>query len=151
MQKALDLAIVASLRLAVLTKIETMSRFRILFAWLILAALPLQGFAAASMLFCGMDARHEAQAQVQTMPAGHDHAMHSHEHGVKAQKSADSGTQLPGASHSCGVCASCCHSAAITETPRLLALGPLPPAHAAEPFVRIEPRPSTVPDRPPRA
>jgi hypothetical protein len=152
MQEALDLAIVASLRLLHLTRIESMSRIRILIAWLVLAALPLQGFAAASMLFCGMDAGHEVQAQVQVMPgAHHDHATHSHEHGGKAQKSADGGKQLPDASHSCGVCASCCHSAALTETPRLLALAPLPPAETAEPFVRIEPRPSTVPDKPPRA
>jgi hypothetical protein len=154
MQEALDLATVASLRLAPLITIKPMSRIRILFAWLVLAALPLQGFAAASMLLCGTGSRQEAQVQVQvqtTPGAQHDHATHDHEHGVQAQKSADGGKQLPDASHSCGVCGSCCHSAAITETPRLLALAPLPPADAAEPFVRIEPRPSTVPDKPPRA
>ena len=30
-----------------------MLRFRLILAWLLLAALPLQGWAAATMLFCG--------------------------------------------------------------------------------------------------
>lgn len=128
-----------------------MSRIRLFLAWLVLAALPLQGFAAASMLFCGTGERQQAQVQPHA-PDQHDHAAHGHGpvQPKQAQQGADSTAQLPDASHQCGVCASCCHSAAITETPRVLALAPPPQAEAAEPFVLIHPRPSPVPDKPPR-
>jgi hypothetical protein len=127
-----------------------MSRIRLLLAWLVLAAIPLQGFAAASMLFCGSGQRQQSQVQVHAS-AGHDHAAHGHGPAAKVGQAADSATQLPDSSHQCGVCASCCHSAAITETPRAIALAPPPQSRAAEPFVLIHPRPSTVPDKPPRA
>ncbi|MFC5500167.1 hypothetical protein ACFPOE_21675 [Caenimonas terrae] len=122
-------------------------RIRYLFAWLVLAALPLQGFAAASMLFCGMGA-----AVVGTAQAHHDHAAHSHAH-AHAVKGVEGGVaqQLPDAGHSCGVCAACCHGGAIAQTPHVLAMASLPLAPAAEPFVRIDPRPSSVPDKPPRS
>ncbi len=45
--------------------------FRTLVVWLMLLALPLQGFASASMLLCGPVT---ATAAAQAMPAGHDHA-----------------------------------------------------------------------------
>lgn len=150
MQKRLDLATVASLMLRCLTKIKSMSRLRLLFAWLVLAAIPLQGFAAASMLFCGMAPGHHAQAQAQAT-VHHDHAAHSHAQVVKTGKAADAKSKVPDSSHQCGVCASCCHSAAIVETPRLLAPAPLPQAEVAAPFVAIDLRPSPVPDKPPRA
>lgn len=130
-----------------------MSRIRLLLAWLVLAAIPLQGFAAASMLFCGMGSGHQPALQVQAQAGDHhDHAEHGHGHAVKekAAQPADGQAQLPDASHKCGVCGSCCSSAAITETPRALALAPPPQSEAAEPFVLIHPRPSTVPDKPPR-
>lgn len=130
-----------------------MPRIRLLFAWLVLAAIPLQGFAAASMLFCGMGPGHQATLQVQAQVGEHhDHARGQHDHAVKekAAQPADSQPQLPDASHKCGVCAACSHSVAITQTPRVLALAPPPHARATEPFVLIHPRPSTVPDKPPR-
>ena len=152
MQEWVDLDTVASFMLRLLAKIKLMSRIRLLFAWLVLAAIPLQGFAAASMLYCGMGPRHEAVAQVQVAPAGHhDHASHSHGQVVKVEKTADGKSQLPDASHKCGVCASCCHSAAIIESVRVLAIAPLPQAEAAALLVPIHPRPSQVPDKPPRA
>lgn len=132
-----------------------MSRIRLLLAWLVLAAIPLQGFAAASMLFCGMGAaHHQAQVQVERQPtASHDHAQHGHGDAVKEQAAqpADGQAQLPDASHKCGVCGSCCSSAALTGTPPALALAPPLQAEAAEPFVLIHARPAVVPDRPPRA
>ncbi len=131
-----------------------MSRIRLLLAWLVLAAIPLQGFAAASMLFCGMGSGHQPAPQVQAQAGEHhDHASHGHGHVVaeKAAQPADGQAQLPDASHKCGVCAACSHSVAITQTPRVLALAPPPQAQASEPFVLIHPRPSTVPDKPPRA
>ena len=135
-----------------------MLRLRLLFAWLLLAAIPLQGLAAASMLFCGMGPLHGAQVQSQakttsntTATGAHDHASHSHGEVAKVEKAAEASSQLPDSSHKCGVCASCCNGVAITATPLLVAIAPLPPAKAAEPFVLIHPRPSQVPDKPPRA
>ena len=135
-----------------------MVRIRLLFAWLVLAAIPLQGFAAASMLFCGMGPGHGAQVQQSTASSDrinhhHDHAdgAHSHAKVEKVNKSVEGKAQLPDSSHKCGVCGSCGHSCAITETPRSLAVTPMPQARAVAPLVPIHPRPSPVPDKPPRA
>ena len=129
-----------------------MSRFRLFLAWLIVAAIPLQGMAAASMLFCGTG-DHHAPAQVVAAGADqHDHSQHSHAGDVPATKAAhDSGKQLPDVAHKCSVCASCCNSVAITEVPQLVAFAPVPQADLAEPFVLIHARPSQVPYKPPRA
>ncbi|HSV50720.1 MAG TPA: hypothetical protein VLJ57_01285 [Burkholderiaceae bacterium] len=118
-----------------------------------MAAIPLQGLAAASMLFCGMAAQHApAQQSADQATAAHDHSKHSHVAAEQAQKSVDtSGAKLPDASHKCGVCASCCHSVAIAEFHQLLAFAPAPQADLVEPFVLIQARPSPVPDKPPRA
>lgn len=141
-----------------------MSRFRTLLAWLVMAAIPLQGLAAASMLFCGMGAHHAPAQQVVAVTSvsavhvsneatgEHDHSKHSHAAAEQPKKSVDtSGTKLPDASHKCGVCASCCHSVAIAEFPQLLAFAAAPQADLVEPFVLIQARPSPVPDKPPRA
>jgi hypothetical protein len=138
--------------LLVVPRISTMSRIRILFAWLVLAALPLQGFAAATMLFCGLG--EGPAAQVAVVASSHeDHAAHGHVHVAKAKsnKSGEGKQQLPDPSHKCGACAACCPGAAVASTARVLAVADLPQAEAADPFVRIDPLPSTVPDKPPRA
>lgn len=130
-----------------------MSRFRLFIAGLVLAAIPFQGFAAASMLFCGMG-EHHAPAVVakHDMAGGHDHSQHHHAAEVQLEKTADdTGKTLPDTSHKCPVCASCCNSVAITEFPQLAAFAPAPQAESAEPFVLIHARPSQVPDKPPRA
>jgi hypothetical protein len=130
-----------------------MSRFRLFLAWLIMVAIPLQGMAAASMLYCGMGAYHgPAQVAVQAQAEHHDHAQHGHADVTQAKK-ADAGAdkKAPDSSHKCPVCASCCHGAAIAQFPSLAVLAPAPQAEPAEPFVLIHARPSTVPDKPPRA
>lgn len=132
-----------------------MSRIRVLFAWLILAALPLQGLAAASMLFCGMDAGHQglkASAGAVVQPA-HDHAVHAHAHPRegKLAKAAQGGTHAHDVGHTCGACASCCNTVAIMGMAQLAPLVPMPQSHAAEPFVLIHARAASVPDKPPRA
>lgn len=140
-----------------------MSRFRTLLVWLVMAAIPLQGLAAASMLFCGMGAHHAPAQQIAAVKhmkamqaadgatGGHDHSKHGHAAAEQPEKSIDtSNTQLPDASHKCGVCASCCHSIAIAEFPQLVAFAPAPQADLVEPFVLIQARPSPVPDKPPR-
>ena len=138
-----------------------MLRFRSLIVWLIMAAIPLQGMAAASMLFCGMGAKNAvlatAVAQQHDRSSGahatnqHDHSMHSHAQ-VQVKKVGDAKTQqLPDASHKCGVCASCCTSMAITQFSRLPMFASNPQAEPAEPVVLIHARPSQVLDKPPRA
>lgn len=141
-----------------------MSRFRLFLAWLIVAAIPLQGVAAASMLFCGPGPQH-ASAQVAATQHGkllgavdaksaHDHAEHGHDAEVqfKAKNSGEDGSKkLPDITHKCGICASCCHSVAIAEFPQLVAFAPVPQAELDEPIVLIHARPSPVPDKPPRA
>lgn len=140
-----------------------MSRLRTIVAWLVMATIPLQGLAAASMLFCGMGA-HGAHSQqvtelsqapelhVAAATVEHAHAKHSHAQTQPEKKRVDTtGAKLPDASHKCGVCASCCHSVAIAEHPQLVAFAPAPQADLIEPFVLIQARPSPVPDKPPRA
>jgi len=132
-----------------------MSRFRLFLAWLVVAAIPLQGLAAASMLFCGMGEHHaptQVSAAQQDAAGQHDHSKHSHAAQVQVKKTADNtGKKLPDVAHKCGVCASCCHSVAIAEFPELVAFAPVLQAELAEPFVLIHARPSQVPDKPPRA
>ena len=145
-----------------LARILPMSCVRVLLAWLLMAAIPLQGLAAASMLYCGMGAHHGAQAVLATLHSPtsadsgatkrHDHSQHGHAAAGEGKKVADDVKQkLPDAAHKCGVCASCCHSLAITEFPQTVVFAPLPQAELAEPFVLIHTRPTLVPDRPPRA
>ena len=141
---------------------KQMFRFRLFLLCLLMAAVPLQGFAAASMLFCGLDdgdaSAHFSGApsghqehQASTASDGHDHSMNSHLAQSGMNTTPDVGKQLPDSSHACGVCASCCTAVAIAEIPRALAFAPPPQSHSAEPFILIQSRPSPVPDKPPRA
>lgn len=110
---------------------------------MLLIAIPLQGFAGASMLFCGQ-AAHHAQPADANEHAGHDHAMH-------AQQDEPDAKQLPGAPHVCAICASCCHAVAITQAEPVVLLPPAPVAGPLAPLVLIPSRPAQVPDKPPRA
>ena len=111
------------------------------------------------MLICGMGAHHAPAQMVAAHHGGatgasgsHDHSKHSHVGEVQVKKTADNaGKTLPDPAHKCPVCASCCHSVAITEFPALISFAQLPQSESAEPFVLIQPRPSSVPDKPPRA
>jgi hypothetical protein len=138
-----------------------MSRFRLLLAWLVMVAVPLQGLGAASMLFCGMGAYHDpaqvtAARSTQIMggehvDGRHDHSRHTHVAEVQVNENVDIDQKVPHPAHKCSVCASCCHSAAIAELPQLVAVAPVPQAGLIEPFLLIDARPSQVPDKPPRA
>ena len=92
--------------------LEHMNRaFKTFLLWLLMAALPLQGFAAAMPSGCG-SARHglavtEAHHHGGIAGHGHDGAHHS------ASDSAAKTNHAPGASHehqhsSCSACAACC-------------------------------------------
>jgi len=146
-----------------------MLRFRLILAWLLLAALPLQGWAAATMLYCGpaqRDAVHakadlpEAAVSHHDMRAAH-HLMQSahtpHHMGAIDEGAADSGSTegvaqpVADASHTCGVCAACCHGVALAQTLHWPTITAAPGANLAEPLVTVVAHPSPVPDKPPRA
>ncbi len=140
-----------------------MFRIRLVLVWLLMAAVPLQGWAAASMLLCGGAAQragvHAPLHDGSTSAAHHVHAgqgaaMHDHgEHQDMAQAGNPGDADPPSAqaSHTCGVCAACCHSVALADTPRWAAVSQAPLADLAAPMVLIRPRPSAVLDKPPRA
>jgi hypothetical protein len=127
-----------------------MARWRLWLACVMLAAIPLQGIAAASMLFCRAATHDAAQSTQAAATVQHDHAGHSH-----AERSAATPTQgsesLPDAAHPCSLCASCCHSVAITEPLAIAALTAAPQTELADLFAPLPNRASPVPDKPPRA
>jgi hypothetical protein len=140
-----------------------MSRIRHFLLCLMMLALPLQGFAAATMLYCGPGPTHQAMqkaAQKSHQSHGHhasakmelDH--HAQPNGTAAQtgQSADQAqAQLPDATHKCGVCAACCSVLALSDVAHAIAVPSLPPSDLAEPFVLIDTVPSRQPEKPPRA
>lgn len=145
---------------------KSMSRIRLLLAWLVMAALPLQGFAAASMLLCGVDRAVVAQAagdghvgheHREVAPAAaHDHAEHGH--GSHAEAKADSGSGDRSAQanqdkqgHACPICASCCHVVAMGGFEPFRQTSAPQSAEPDAPVFRVVTRTATVPDKPPRA
>ncbi len=125
-----------------------MIRVRLFLAWLLLAALPLQGLAAASMALCQQG--HDAVASAPA--AGHHGAAHDHD-GAAAADSHDHQDQAndADADHRCMVCGTACHAVAIASEPVHWLPAPAPRAPLDEAFVRIASRPAPVPDKPPRA
>jgi hypothetical protein len=121
---------------------------RILLIALMLAAVPLRGYAGTLMLFCGS---HESAAS----PA----AGHAHEHDGEAHVHADDAASphshegddhSPHATSACSVCASCCTGAILVSDAVERAPGGAPDA-AAIPFL-AHPVPDFIPgqlDRPP--
>lgn len=96
-----------------------MSKFwRIALAWLLAVALPIQGYAATTMLLCG-PAHHQS-------PAAQDHGMHDHgdaamgHNGTGARGEAAGSSHAPGGDKAqtgkCSVCSSCCNAAAIAAS-----------------------------------
>lgn len=150
-----------------------MLRFRLILAWLLLAALPLQGWAAATMLFCGPVQRDAVIAKAHSPgQADSHHDMHTAHHNMHDVQSGhgqhhvgtvdmgnmgDMGSAADGAktitdgSHTCGVCAACCNGVALAQTSYWPSIAVEPRADLAEPLVAVLARPSPVPDKPPRA
>jgi hypothetical protein len=135
-----------------------MSILRLAIAWLVMAALPLQGIAAASMLFCEQ-AGHATVSQ----SSAHDHASHGHgdDDSAKAEHSAKQGAQqtddsqgisgLADDGHACPICASCCNLVALTEAPILSFAADSPKAQPLQGPARVSTRHAPTPDKPPRA
>jgi hypothetical protein len=139
-----------------------MRLWRLILMWVMVAAIPLQGIAASSMLFCAPGPHHAQLQAAEVAPHAHPAGTGSHEHVVKkVQAKVESGSDfkqaqpsviaaLPDAGHKCGVCASCCHSLAITESPRAAQFGEPAPLRWSEAFVLIHSPPAQVPEKPPR-
>lgn len=166
-RKSLDLPPVGSFRiLASVLKAITrgkinrkMNRFlKTLLLWLLLAALPLQGMAAALQTACGPTERNGSSGTAASMPSHHHHdgdTGHAHvadgdtasESPTSSDKSSDAGHTHSG----CSACASCCVGAA--APPSTL---DLPAVHGDSLPVVISPIPlvaGVVPgglERPPR-
>jgi hypothetical protein len=135
---------------------RAMVRLRTLLAWFLLAALPLQGFAAATMLLCG-PARMAAVATAKATHQGHGHEGHDHQghqhaadHQAHAQHG-DSDGPSADSSHGCAACAAACHAVGIASDPAPVPLALAPHVPLSEPFLRFDSRPPPVPDKPPRA
>ncbi|MET0963900.1 MAG: hypothetical protein ABWY05_13955 [Noviherbaspirillum sp.] len=77
--------------------------------WLLIAALPLQGFAAAVQASCAATAHHAA-AQVYAPAqsnAGHEHSAH-HDSAAASETGAGHDAAAKHTASSCSACASCC-------------------------------------------
>lgn len=138
-----------------------MSRVRLLFVWLMLLALPLQGIAAVSMLYCELGSHHTATQNLHGQASDH-HAVAGPEAGMDPASMAHGAdwvadaegpahtTPSPDLNHSCSACAACCPGIAIAELPAFLRVY-VPPYYlqtSALPFTTLAP---SVLDKPPRA
>ena len=114
--------------------------------WLLLLALPLQGFAAATMLHCGAGHQQTAASSLSKSASAHQH-----EAGQAHRHAAASDTPQPDLTKSkCSACAACCMGTALPAA--ALAFEPFAPALAPPSFVSA-PAIGFVtdgPDRPPR-
>ena len=142
-----------------------MSKIRLLLAWLVMAALPLQGFAATSMLFCGLESAsisqsasggHAGHGQSAAAPdTVHVHAEHGH--GAQGHPKADPGSGKAAQAdqdkqgEGCPVCASCCHVVALGAFEALPLTSALVAVESSASAVRVFTRAAAVPDKPPRA
>lgn len=103
-----------------------MSRaLRITLMWLLTLAVPVHGFAAASVLGC-VGSHHHATASAST---------HSHAHG-DAGSNTDAHKGHTDGKASCSACAACCASAALPATPMVFE----PTTPAPESFVLPAPQ-----------
>ncbi|MCM2250746.1 MAG: hypothetical protein NDJ19_00150 [Ramlibacter sp.] len=116
-----------------------------------MASLPLQGFAGASMLFC-VAATGYTQAQQTPAVASSHHGLEGHSHEIQPVAAhAHAPDASPDFAHECVLCASCCHSVAITEIASTVKLAASPVVEEPDSPLAMASRVSPVPDKPPRA
>ena len=135
-----------------------MVSLRAVLLWLMMLAVPFQGYAAAAMAFCG-PAPAPSSSSVVHDHSGHDHgttsAEHHHAH-ASIDDSADHHDALSAhedqsdSSHKCGNCAAC-HSVGVAPTLETPILHGLPQADLAEPLRAMATVSPSVPHKPPRA
>jgi hypothetical protein len=120
-----------------------------LIVWLMLVAVPFQGFASATMLLCTpIPATAAAEPGAQ-----HDHAaMMASQHDHHAARAGDSAPADHHTDHKCGSCAACCLGASMAPSRRYdLAVQPprfesIPFDSGYQPVVDL-----AVPERPPKS
>lgn len=99
----------------------SMSKFwRIALAWLLAVALPIQGYAAQTMLLCG-PASHQAGLVEGHAGPGHDHAAMA-QGGDQGQH--DAGQHAGPHTGKCSLCAACCNAVAILASAMSFAVAP---------------------------
>ena len=129
--------------------------FRALLLWLVLFAVPFQGYAAATMALCVQDPAHTVAIEsVQSEPShgtAHDHVQHQHA-GASAGDAHDlhdqASTDTDGV-HKCSTCGAC-HAVALLSSPKAIEVVVLPPAELTEPFNAVAFLAPRVLDKPPR-
>ena len=141
-----------------------MYRVRLFVLWIVMFAVPFQGYAAAAMVFCGpVHAGAMAEMSV-VLPEMHDHAQHPHADGhgdyhhetAQASKlpakdsAAKTASAEPDAMHECGTCGAC-HATALTSTLELAVFHEIPLVDLPEPAIAMATLAPRVLDKPPRA
>ena len=139
--------------------------------WLLALAVPVQGFAAASMVGCGTGhgaaglhfhaqgmhghqkaASHSFDGHADAMAhAGHPHPADAASHGDAHESYTDTAKESKFSKASCSACASCCTSAALPTTPVVFQATEVPSV-----FILLAPQPvvsfvSGGLERPPRS
>jgi hypothetical protein len=131
-----------------------MSRLRLLFFWLLVLLLPVQGFAAATKLWCG-SAGAAGHQHLESAAANHSHGpqpagldrVDSHGHGDA--RTADS-ARMEAPVHQCGLCAACCHVVGVAPAHGSVPASAVPQSGLAEVTGRIADRCLGHPEKPPR-
>ena len=148
---------------------------RTVLTWLLVLALPAQGYAAQTMLFCGPGHHGAAVSGAVHDTAAHGHGEHGgahtgsvHSHGsvhMHAQADtgdADTGSDALGAAAdkaakaepsgagTCSACAACCSAAAITSTSQAIAPVRLTPDYGIALIELHDSRADSGLERPPR-
>lgn len=127
-----------------------MPYLRLVLAWMILFAVPLQGIAAGTMALCAGSA-HQAGEATQATAA----VLHAADppHAVSDRAGRESGRvahAFPDAEHECGACSSCCMAAAISAVPLVPDFAAAPQAEPQHAFAAMHPPAVLLPDKPPR-
>lgn len=130
--------------------------------WLLLLALPLQGFAAATMINCGPNHHRMASAAITETPDAHEHpaaGQHNHPMNVASDHhdAASNDSDAPSVHHldklmkfKCSACAACCMGAAMPTA--AVTFKAFPPAMTPDSLVLTSHVGFVTdgPDRPPR-
>jgi cytochrome c553 len=137
-----------------------MLNLRAILLWLMMLAVPLQGYAAAAMAFCAPAAAHSGSSTIVVHDhSGHDHSTLDAQHHHSSAGSNDNADrhdapeahdEASDASHKCGNCATC-HAVGMMPTLNTPILHGLPQADLAEPLRAMATVSPSVPHKPPRA
>ena len=141
-----------------------MHQGRLFVLWVMMFAVPFQGYAAASMVFCGVGHADAVTKMSARLPGGRDHVQHQHaegrvdHHHASAQdvkqpakdSAGDTASAEFDAMHKCGTCGAC-HATALTNKLELAVFYDLPRADLAEPAITVATPVPDVLDKPPPA